>query len=173
MRWRSSPPWRARSPAPPRRGRGPTRGAPPGAPRAPPRGGRALTPTLKDRDLLIHLEAAPGASLPEMNRIMAQASRELRAVPGVRDVGAHIGRASNSDLVVGVNAGDLWVSIDAAADYDATAAAIRRVADGYPGLRPQVLTYPDQRLRQVAASGTEEPLVVRVYGRDYPVLRAK
>jgi Cu/Ag efflux pump CusA len=140
---------------------------------APLLGGRALTPTLKDRDLLIHLEAAPGASLPEMNRIMAQASRELRAVPGVRDVGAHIGRASNSDLVVGVNAGDLWVSIGPGADYDATAAAVRRVADGYPGLRPQVLTYPDQRLRQVAATGTEEPLVVRVYGRDYPVLRAK
>jgi CzcA family heavy metal efflux pump len=136
-------------------------------------GGRALTPTLKDMDLLIHWEAAPGVSLPEMSRIMAQASRELRSVPGVRDVGAHIGRASNSDLVVGVNAGDSWVSIDPAADYDATAAAVRKVAGGYPGLRPQVLTFADQRLRQVAETGTEEPLVVRVYGTDYPVLQAK
>jgi CzcA family heavy metal efflux pump len=136
-------------------------------------GGRALTPTLKDMDLLIHWEAAPGASLPEMSRIMAQASRELRSIPGVRDVGAHIGRASNSDLVVGVNAADSWVSIDPAADYDATAAAVRKVADGYPGLHPQVLTHADQRLRQVAETGTEEPLVVRVYGRDYPILRAK
>jgi Cu/Ag efflux pump CusA len=36
-----------------------------------------------------------------------------------------------------------------------------------------VLTYQDQRLRQVAATGTQAPLVVRVYGNDYRVLGAK
>ncbi len=40
-------------------------------------------PALQDRDLLIHLEAAPGTSLQEMDRITAAATAELRAIPGV------------------------------------------------------------------------------------------
>jgi CzcA family heavy metal efflux pump len=135
--------------------------------------GQPLLPALQDRNLLIHWEAAPGTSLTEMDRIAAQASRALRSVPGVDNVGVHVGRASNSDQVVGVNAGEFWVSIDPAADYAATAAAVRKVASSYPGLRPEVLTYPDQRLRQVTATGVQAPLVVRVYGNDYRVLRAK
>jgi CzcA family heavy metal efflux pump len=136
-------------------------------------GGRPLVPTLRDSDLLIHWQAAPGTSLTEMNRIMARASRELRTIPGVRDVGVHVGRASTSDMVVGVSEGDFWVSIDPRADHDATATAVARVASAYPGLHPEVLTYQDQRLRQVAATGTQSPLVVRVYGNDYRVLGAK
>jgi Cu/Ag efflux pump CusA len=115
----------------------------------------------------------PGTSLTEMNRITARASRELRTIPGVRDVGVHVGRASTSDMVVGVSEGDFWVSIDPRADHDATATAVARVASAYPGLHPEVLTYQDQRLRQVAATGTQSPLVVRVYGNDYRVLGAK
>jgi Cu/Ag efflux pump CusA len=136
-------------------------------------GGRPLVPTLQDRDLLIHWQAAPGTSLTEMNRITARATRELRTIPGVRDVGVHVGRASTSDMVVGVSEGDFWVSIDPRADHDATATAVARVAGAYPGLHPEVLTYQDQRLRQVAATGTQAPLVVRVYGNDYRVLGAK
>jgi CzcA family heavy metal efflux pump len=135
-------------------------------------GGQRLTPAFQDRDLLVRWEGAPGASLPGMDRITAAASRELRSVPGVGNVGAHVGRASTSDLVAGVSSGELWVSIDPKADYGRTAAAIRRVVDGYPGLRPDVETYPDQRIREVG-TGTDEALVVRVYGRDYDVLRAK
>jgi Cu/Ag efflux pump CusA len=136
-------------------------------------GGGPLVPTLQDRDLLIHWQAAPGTSLTEMNRITARATRELRTIPGVRDVGVHVGRASTSDMVVGVSEGDFWVSIDPRADHDATATAVARVAGAYPGLHPEVLTYQDQRLRQVAATGTQAPLVVRVYGNDYRVLGAK
>ena len=55
--------------------------------------GQSLLPSFKETELLIQLEAAPGTSRPEMNRIVAQASRELRSIPGVRNVGAHVGRA--------------------------------------------------------------------------------
>lgn len=134
--------------------------------------GQTLTPVLQDRDLLVQLEGAPGASLPDMNRIAAAASRDLRSIPGVRNVGAHVGRAVTSDRSVGVNSGELWVSLDPQADYGATVAAIRTSMDGYPGLRHDVLTYPDQRVRTIRA-GTKEALVVRIYGRDLQVLREK
>ncbi|WP_202869809.1 efflux RND transporter permease subunit [Kribbella caucasensis] len=135
-------------------------------------GGQQLAPPLKDRNLLIRWEGIPGASLPEMNRITAAASAELRSVPGVRNVGALMGRAITSDQVSGVGSGELWVTLDPAADYDATVAGVRDVVNGYPGLVRDVLTYPDQRLDEVGA-GTAEPVVVRVYGNDFDVLEAK
>jgi Cu/Ag efflux pump CusA len=66
-----------------------------------------LLPSLRQQDLLIQFEAAPGTSRPEMNRIMAQASNELRAIPGVRNIGSHVGRAITGDAVVGINSADL------------------------------------------------------------------
>jgi Cu/Ag efflux pump CusA len=90
-------------------------------------GGRPMLPAAQDRDLLIHWHAAPGMSRPEMDRITGRAALELRSVPGVRDVGAHIGRAITSDQVVNVNSGELWVSIDPRADLPRTVAGVRDV----------------------------------------------
>jgi CzcA family heavy metal efflux pump len=135
-------------------------------------GGRPMLPPLQDRDLLIQWEGAPGMSQPEMDRVTALATRELRSIPGVSDVGAHIGRAVTSDQVVNVNSAELWVSIAPGADYDRTVAAIRHAIDGYPGLTPNLVTYPEERMRQVQV-GTDDPLVVRVFGEDLQVLRGK
>jgi CzcA family heavy metal efflux pump len=133
---------------------------------------RELAPSFKDTDLLIRLGGTPGTSHPEMTRITAQASRELRSVPGVRDVGAHVGRAIMSDQAVGVDASELWVSVDPGADYDRTVAAVQEVVDGYPGLDGELLTYPKRRIDEVLA-GPGGALVVRVYGQDLEVLRGK
>jgi Cu/Ag efflux pump CusA len=135
-------------------------------------GGRSMLPALQDRDLLIHWEGAPGMSQPEMSRITALAARELRSVPGVRDVGAHSGRAVGSDQIVNVNSAELWVSVDPKADYGRTVAGIGRVVGGYPGLRHRLMTYPEDRMRQVQ-TGTNDPLVVRLFGEDMQVLRGK
>ncbi|HEY6594295.1 MAG TPA: efflux RND transporter permease subunit [Asanoa sp.] len=136
-------------------------------------GARPTTPTLQDRQLLVHWEGAPGTSLPEMNRITNAASAELRALPGVRNVGGQVGRAISSDQIVSANSAEIWVGLDAKADYDTALAAVRRVVDGYPGLRHDVTTYSDQRIRQVVGGGVAEDLVVRLYGNDYGVLEAK
>jgi len=133
---------------------------------------QTVAPPLQDRDLLVTWQGAPGTSLPEMSRLTGQASRELRAVPGVRSVGAHVGRASLSDQVVGSDSAEMWVSMDATADYGATTQAVRAVVEGFPGVRSDVTTYPEQRLR-AAETGSDSALVVRVYGRDYDVLQAK
>jgi len=133
---------------------------------------QSTLPSAKETDVLIRWDGSPGTSHPEMARITAAASRELRSIPGVRNVGAHVGRAITSDEVVGINSGELWVSIDPAADYDATITAIRGVADGYPGLSHDVQTYPDQRINEVR-TGTKGDVVVRLYGQDPQVLRSK
>lgn len=133
---------------------------------------QSLTPSFKQTDLLIQWEAAPGTSRSEMNRIAAQASNELRAIAGVRNVGSHVGRAETGDQVVGINSGELWVSLDPAADYAATVAAIQEVTDGFPGLFRAVQPYQPARIGAVMTK-PDHDIVVRVYGADLPVLRQK
>jgi len=134
--------------------------------------GQSMLPAFQDRDLLVHWEAAPGTSLPEMTRITTLVSQELETIPGVRNVGAHVGRAITSDQSAGVNAGELWVSLDPTANYTATVAAVRDVVDGYPGLTRDVVTYPEQRIRDVL-TGQVDAVVTRLYGQDYAVLGAE
>jgi CzcA family heavy metal efflux pump len=150
-----------------------------------------VIPSFKDRNLLVHLDGPPGTSRPEMSRIVARASRDLRSIPGVSDVGGHVGRAVTGDQVVDVNSSELWVKLDADADYGSTRASVERAVDGYPGFRHAVLTYEKQRIRDIGAvddrqagdrlagsadldvltGADRRPLVVRVYGEDLHVLR--
>ncbi|MGI8692135.1 MAG: efflux RND transporter permease subunit [Geodermatophilaceae bacterium] len=134
--------------------------------------GEPVVPVLQDRTLLVQWDGLAGTSHPEMSRITAQVSTELRALPGVSNVGGHVGRAITSDQVVNVNSAELWVSIDPDADYDDTAAAVQEVVDGYPGLTRDVLSYPEQQIREVR-TGAEQDFLVRVYGESLEVLREK
>jgi CzcA family heavy metal efflux pump len=134
--------------------------------------GQALLPTFKETELVIRWQGSPGTSLPEMSRITTLASRELRSIDGVRNVGADVGRAVTSDQVVSVNSAELWVSIDPDADYDETVASVKDVVAGYPGLAEDVQAFSNERVAE-ALAGAEDDLVVRVYGEDLEVLRAK
>ncbi len=132
--------------------------------------GQALLPSFKERDFLMHWVTKPGTSHDEMNRITIAASNELRAVPGVQNFGAHVGRAVAADEVVGINFTENWISVHPDADYDATLAKIQEVVDGYPGLYRDVMTYLKERIREVL-TGSSEAIVIRVYGPELAELR--
>jgi len=132
--------------------------------------GQSLLPSFKERDFLMHWVTKPGTSHPEMNRITIAASKELRAIPGVLNFGAHIGQALIMDEVVGVHFGENWISVDPNADYEKTLAKIHEVVEGYPGLYRDVQTYLKERIREVL-TGAHEAVTVRVFGPDLKVLR--
>jgi CzcA family heavy metal efflux pump len=132
----------------------------------------SLRPSLKERDLLIHLEGAPGTSLPRMNDITAQAAESLESVPGVRGVGAHVGRAMMSDRIVNVNSSDIWVNVDRSADYDAALTGIREAVGGLNGISVDVMTYSQERATAVL-EGPDHDVVVRVYGENEEILQEK
>lgn len=137
-----------------------------------PQVGEALLPQFQERDLLIRWDGSPATSRTEMNRILARAGAELRAIPGIRNVGGHVGRAITSDRVVNTNAAEIWISIDPAAEYRSTVAAVEEVVAGYPGLARTVTTYSAKRIGDVLAD-TDQDVVVRLYGQNQAVLRAK
>lgn len=134
--------------------------------------GHSLLPDFKERDFLMHWVTKPDTSHPEMVRITTRASKELRAIPGVRNFGAHIGQAFAADEVVGVNFGENWISVSPAVDYDKTITAIDEMVKGYPGLYRDLQTYLKERMREVL-TGSGEAIVVRTFGPDLDVLRSK
>jgi CzcA family heavy metal efflux pump len=134
--------------------------------------GEEFLPNFKETDFLMHWVEKPGTSLDAMRRITERASRELRAIPGVRNFGSHIGRAEVADEVVGPNFTELWLSIEPTADYGPTVHKIQEVVDGYPGLYRDVLTYLKERIKEVL-TGASATIVVRIFGPDMDLLRHK
>ena len=137
-----------------------------------PRLGEEFLPNFKETDFLMHWVEKPGTSLEAMRRITVSVSKELRAVPGVRNFGSHIGRAEVADEVVGPNFTELWISLDPNVDYDSTVAKVQEIVDGYPGLYRDLLTYLKERIKEVL-TGASATVVVRLYGPDMAVLRGK
>ncbi|PTL77797.1 efflux RND transporter permease subunit [Vitiosangium sp. GDMCC 1.1324] len=134
--------------------------------------GEGFMPHFQETDFLMHWVAKPGTSAEAVQRTALRASAELRALPGVRHFGAHIGRAEVADEVVGPNFAELWISLEEEKDYRATVKRIHEVVEGYPGLYRDVQTYLQERIKEVL-SGASGSIVVRVYGSDLDTLRAK
>ena len=132
----------------------------------------SVLPDLKQRELLIRYDAAPGTSEGEMSRVVNAATAELQAISGVKTVGAHVGRAITSDEVVDVHTGEIWVTLDSGANYDSTASDIREVVDGYPGFSSSVGSYGNERVNADLA-GTGRDVTARVYGENQTVLQEK
>jgi Cu/Ag efflux pump CusA len=147
----------------------------------------SIVPTFKDRDVLVRLDGRAGTSNARMTQVAADVSRRLRAVPGVDGVGAHVGRAVTGDQIVDVNSSEVWASVESDANYDATLAAIKDVVRRVPDVERDVVTYSTQKIRDVGAvneghnpvrsdgldalTGSDRPLVVRVFGQNLDVLR--
>lgn len=134
--------------------------------------GEEFLPNFQEYDFLMHWVEKPGTSLQAMQRITTRVSRELRAIPGVRNFGSHIGRAEVADEVVGPNFTELWISLDPSVSYAPTVARIQEVVDGYPGLTRDLLTYLKERIKEVLSGGSGA-IVVRLYGPNLDVLREK
>jgi CzcA family heavy metal efflux pump len=134
--------------------------------------GTEFLPEFQETDFLMHYIAKPGASIEEMNRMVILASRELRAIPGVRNFASHTGRAEVADEVYGPNFTELWISIDDTVDYQATRKKIQEVMDGYPGMFVDVQTFLQERSKEVL-SGSSFSVVVRLFGPELDTLRAK
>jgi len=134
--------------------------------------GQSLLPNLKERTLLVNWTTPPGTSYSETYRLLSRVSNELQSLPGVRNVGAHMGRAITGDQIVGINSSQIWVDIDQQADYDEIVSAIRETIEGYPGVERSLLAYLRDTVSEVL-TGEHAALVVRIYGQDREILQQK
>ena len=86
--------------------------------------GEEFLPNFQEYDFLMHWVGKPGTSLEAMKRVTVEVSKELRAIPGVRNFGSHIGRAEVADKVGGPEFAELWISLDPGVDYQSTVVRI-------------------------------------------------
>ena len=133
---------------------------------------RAMVPSFKETDVVVEWTGAVGTSLPAMSRTTSALMRDLRAIKGVRNAAAHIGRAVLSDDAADINSAQVWVSIDPKANYDDTLEEIRKEIDGYPGMRGELNTFLSKKMRE-ALTGDEAQITVRIYGHDVNIIRSK
>ena len=98
---------------------------------------RTCSPTSRSPTSWSHFVTKPDTSLPDMDREVAQLQRELLAIPGVADVGSHIGTAPLGEEINGVNFSESWLSLSPGADYP-------KVLDAGPGGRGR----PSRRLQR-------------------------
>ena len=133
---------------------------------------REWIPSFKETDVVVEWRAAPGASLPAMNRVTAAVMKDLLAIKGVRNAAAHVGRAVLAQEASDVNTAEVWVSIDPKADYEATLKAMREAISTYPGISAEVSTFLTKKMRETLTGG-EETVSVRVYGHDQAIIQGK
>jgi Cu/Ag efflux pump CusA len=132
----------------------------------------SLLPDFKENDLVLSWSGAPGASREAMLSSASQISRELRGVPGVLNVSAHVGRAISSDEVTGISTGKLWVTLELSANHDQTVAAVQAKLASHPEFARGVQSYL-RKITDDASIGNGNAVVVRVYGQELDVLKQK
>ena len=119
--------------------------------------GGAFLPDVRERNLLVEWAAAPGVSHPEMTRVLNRTVNQLAALPGIKNIGSHGGRAITSDRVANINAGEIWLTLAPDADYNSTVKAIKTAIKDYAGLGLKLQTY-QQRQSDVMMSGAKDSL---------------
>jgi CzcA family heavy metal efflux pump len=129
-----------------------------------PRLGSDLFPTFKEPDFLMHFVTKSETSVGDMDRQVTQVQKEVLAIKGVAQVGAHIGTAPLGEEVNGVNFSENWIALKPNANYDKVMNQIRAVAASHPGSYSDVLTYLHERIDEVLTNGTTEDVAVRIYG---------
>jgi CzcA family heavy metal efflux pump len=132
--------------------------------------GEDLFPNFKEPDFLMHFVTKPGTSVYEQDRMVTNLQDQVRTVPGVTDVGSHIGQALLGEEVSGVNFSETWLSLSPSANYAQVQNDLRNIADSYPGAFSDVQTYLHERIDEVLTNGTTEDVAVYIYGPDINTL---
>jgi CzcA family heavy metal efflux pump len=132
--------------------------------------GENLFPNFKEPDFLMHFVTKPGTSVQEQDRMVANLQDQVRAVPGVTDVGSHIGQALLGEEVSGVNFSETWLSLSPNANYAQVESQLRNIATSYPGAFSDVQTYLHERIDEVLTNGTTEDVAVYIEGPDINTL---
>ena len=105
-----------------------------------------------------------------MDRLTARAARELRGLPGVTQVGGHVGRAVTADQIVGVNSGELWVSDRLRRGLRKDARVDQERHERLPGPRQPRRGVLDRQGQGEPRRASGDNIDVRLYGEELPVL---
>jgi CzcA family heavy metal efflux pump len=133
----------------------------------------AFLPAFQEGTATIVLQARPGTSLEESDRLGALAERLVLESPEVLSVGRRTGRAERDEHAEGVHYGELDVDFaEEGRPRDQVLAEIRARLAQVPGVVVSVGQPISHRLDHLL-SGVRAAIAVKLYGEDLAVLRAE
>jgi CzcA family heavy metal efflux pump len=136
--------------------------------------GGEFMPDFREGHFVIGITMAPGTSLPEMMRLGAKISTELKKIPQIKSVEEQVGRAQGGEDTWGSHRGEMHVELypTAGEDQEKVQNAIRGTLAKFPGVQTEVLTFLGDRIGETIAGETAQ-VVVNIYGEDLDVLDQK
>ncbi|MCL4730997.1 MAG: efflux RND transporter permease subunit, partial [Planctomycetes bacterium] len=132
--------------------------------------GTRFLPEFNEGTFTIFINAPPGTSLAESDRLARGVERRLAEIEGARHVSRRTGRAERDEHAHGVNISEIEVAV---APGHSKAEVRRRIDDvlaDVPGVTTMVGQPMEHRLSHVL-SGTPAAIAISVYGDDLDVLR--
>ena len=132
--------------------------------------GSSFLPTFNEGTFTVFLNAPPGTSLQESNRMAIGIETQLTKLPGVRAVVRRTGRAERDEHAEPVSNSEVEVSILPGHNRSDVRRAIDGVLASVPGINTSVGQPIEHRLSHVL-SGTPAAIAVAAKGDDLAVLR--
>ena len=129
--------------------------------------GRGFLPSFNEGSFTINISALPGISLDESDRIGRIAEQIILEVPEIKNVARKTGRAELDEHSLGTNVSEIE------APYELSGRTRREIADDLrkrlsviPGVNIEIGQPISHRI-DAMLSGSESPIVFKIYGDDF------
>ncbi|MBX3473045.1 MAG: efflux RND transporter permease subunit [Planctomycetes bacterium] len=132
--------------------------------------GTRFLPEFNEGTFTIFLNAPPGTSLAESDRLAQGVEKRLKEIDGAQHVSRRTGRAERDEHAHGVNISEIEVAVAPGHTKDAVRRQIDAVLAEIPGITTMVGQPMEHRLSHVL-SGTPAAIAISVFGDDMDVLR--
>ncbi len=132
--------------------------------------GTRFLPEFNEGTFTIFLNAPPGTSLYESDRLAKGVDQRLSEIEGVRHVVRRTGRAERDQHAHGVSVSEIEVSVAPGYTKHEVRREIDKVLAQIPGITTMVGQPIEHRLSHVL-SGTPAEIAIDVYGQDMDTLR--
>ena len=137
--------------------------------------GTEFMPRLDEGSILVETRKLPGISLTDSVEISKRVEKTLRAFPEIEDVTTKIGRPDFATEAMGMNEGDVYVSLAPTQKWkrfhskDELINAMDKALAQIPGISYD-FTQPMAMRLDETVSGVKADLAVKIFGDDFQQL---
>ena len=133
--------------------------------------GTSFLPPFNEDCYTLFVNAVPGTSLEETERISRQVMKQIQQIDGVKTVTQRTGRAENDEHAEPVSASELVVRVDLTKDQRKMREQFKEAMRGIPGVSGMV-GFPIAHRISSALSNSNSEIAINIFGDDLPQIRA-